>query len=82
MVYTVIRFVSISAKFGTCTVVSANGTLVEAKMCTFTLECTGMEACSLLSVDISSFFFNLPLISASVYMKYRRLLLRGEVYIC
>ncbi len=38
--YTVIRFVWVSAKFGTCTVVSANGTLVEAKMCTFTLEFT------------------------------------------
>jgi hypothetical protein len=31
---------SVSAKFGTCTVVSVNGILVEAKMCTFTLECT------------------------------------------
>jgi hypothetical protein len=28
----------VSAKFGTCTIVSVNGTLVEAKMCTFTLE--------------------------------------------
>jgi hypothetical protein len=37
--YTVIRFVSVSAKFGTCTVVTANATLVKAKMCTFTLEC-------------------------------------------
>ncbi len=27
----------LSAKFGTCTVVSVNGTLLEAKMCTFTL---------------------------------------------
>ncbi len=31
---------SVSAKFGTCTVVSVNGTLVEAKMCIFTLEST------------------------------------------
>ncbi len=38
--YTVIRFVWVSAKFGTCTVVSVNGTLFEAKMCTFTLEST------------------------------------------
>ncbi len=38
--YTVIRFLLVSAKFGTCTVVSVNGTLVEAKMCTFTLEYT------------------------------------------
>ncbi len=37
---TVIRFVWASAKFGTCTFVSVNGTLVEAKMCTFTLEST------------------------------------------
>jgi hypothetical protein len=38
--YTVIRFLWVSAKFGTCTVVSVNGTLVEAEMCTFTLEST------------------------------------------
>jgi hypothetical protein len=37
---TVIRFVWVSAKFGTCTVVSVNGTLIEAKICTFTLEST------------------------------------------
>jgi hypothetical protein len=37
---TVIRFVCVSAKFGTCTVVSIYGTLVEDKMCTFTLEST------------------------------------------
>ncbi len=30
----------VSAKFGTCTVVSVNETRVEAKMCTFTLEST------------------------------------------
>jgi hypothetical protein len=30
----------VSAKFGTCTVVSLNGTLVVAKMFTLTLECT------------------------------------------
>ncbi len=32
------RLVCVSAKFGTCTVVSVNEILVEAKMCTFTLE--------------------------------------------
>jgi len=32
------RYVWVSAKFVTCTVVSVNGTLVEAKMRTFTLE--------------------------------------------
>ncbi len=30
----------VDAKFGTCTVVGLNGTLVEAKMFTLTLECT------------------------------------------
>jgi hypothetical protein len=38
--HTVIRMVWVSAKFGTCTVVSVNGTLVDDKMCTFTLEST------------------------------------------
>jgi hypothetical protein len=38
--YTIIRFVWVSAKLGTCTVVSVNGTLVEAKMCVFNLEST------------------------------------------
>jgi hypothetical protein len=37
--YTVIRFVWVSAKFGTCTVVSVNGTLVEHKMRRFKGEC-------------------------------------------
>ncbi len=36
---TVIRFLWISAKFGTCTVVSVNGTLVEDKMRRFKGEC-------------------------------------------
>jgi hypothetical protein len=36
----VIRFVWVSAKFATCTVVNVNGTLVEAKTRTFTLEST------------------------------------------
>ena len=31
---------TVSAEFGNCTVVSLNGTLVEAKKFTFTLECT------------------------------------------
>ncbi len=33
--YTVIRFVSISAKFGICTVVGLDGTLAEAKIRTW-----------------------------------------------
>ncbi len=35
--FTVIRFVLVSAKFA-CTVVTVNGTLVETKMCPFTLK--------------------------------------------
>jgi hypothetical protein len=38
--YTVIRFVRVGDKFGTYTVVSVNGTLFEAKVCTFILEST------------------------------------------
>ncbi len=38
--HNVIRVVWVSAKFGTCTVVSVKGTLVEDKMCVFTLEST------------------------------------------
>jgi hypothetical protein len=30
----------VGAKFGTCTAVSYNGILDEAKLCAFTLECT------------------------------------------
>jgi hypothetical protein len=37
--YTVIRFLQVSAKFGTCTVVSINGTLVGDKMHRFDGEC-------------------------------------------
>ncbi len=33
-------------KLGTCTVVSVKGTLVEAKMCTFTLEYTHLSSTS------------------------------------
>ncbi len=36
--HTVIRFVWVGAKFGTCTVESVNGALVPYKMCIFTLE--------------------------------------------
>ena len=39
-IYTVNRFVWVCVKFGTCTVVGVNWTLVEAKMFTFTLEST------------------------------------------
>ncbi len=36
--YTVIRFLRVSAKFGTCTILGVNEILVGAKICTFTLE--------------------------------------------
>ncbi len=39
LIYTVIRFVWVSAKFGTCTVMSVNGALVEDKMRRFKGEC-------------------------------------------
>ncbi len=39
LTYTVIRFVWFSAKFGTCTVVSVNGTLAEDKMRRLKSEC-------------------------------------------
>ncbi len=42
--YTVIRFLWVSARFGTCTVVSVNGAPVEAKVCTFTLESTHLSS--------------------------------------
>ncbi len=37
--YTVIRFLRVSAKFGSCTVVSVNGTRVEDKMRRFKGKC-------------------------------------------
>jgi hypothetical protein len=37
---TVIRFVKVRAQFGTFIVVSVNGTIVKAKMCTLSLEST------------------------------------------
>ncbi len=58
--YTVIRFLWVSTKFGTCTVVSVNGTLFEAKMCTFTLESTHFifNQCSIYTHDGASSQFS------------------------
>jgi hypothetical protein len=39
LLYTAIRFMGVSAKFGTCTVVSVKGTLIEDKMRRFKGEC-------------------------------------------
>jgi hypothetical protein len=36
----VLKSYKVRAKFSTCTVVSVNGKPIEAKLCTFTLECT------------------------------------------
>ena len=41
--WTVIRFVWVSANFGSCTVVSVNGTLVEDKMRKFKGECANFN---------------------------------------
>ncbi len=43
LAYTVIRFVRVRAKFGTCTVVSVIGTLVEDKMLRFKDECAHLS---------------------------------------
>ncbi len=53
---TVIRFVWVSAKFGTCTVVSINGTLVEDKMRGFKGECAhfSFNKCPIYTYDITS----------------------------
>jgi hypothetical protein len=40
VLYTVIRFVATSAKFGTCAVMSVNGTLFEDTMRRFNGKCT------------------------------------------
>jgi hypothetical protein len=54
--HTVIHFVSTSAKFGTCTVLSVNGTLVEDKMRTFKGECPhfSFNKCPIYTHDGSS----------------------------
>ncbi len=54
--YTVIRFLSVSAKFGTCTVVSVNGTQVEDKMRRFKGECAqfSFNRCSVYTHDGAS----------------------------
>ncbi len=54
---TVIRFVWVSAKFGTCTVVTENGTLVEAKMCSFTLVSTHISSTGILFTLFSLHLF-------------------------
>ncbi len=53
---TFIRFVWVSAKFGICTVVGVNETLVEAKMCKFTLESTHIivNKCTIYKQDSAS----------------------------
>ncbi len=58
--YTVIRFVSTSAKFGTCTVVRVNGTLVEDKIRTFKGECAhlGFNKCPIYTRDGESAKFS------------------------
>ncbi len=67
---TVIHLLWVCAKFGTCTVVSVNGTLVEAKMFTFTLEST-------------HFNFNMcPIFTDDDWKNYRTLQNPWEVKYC
>ncbi len=58
--YTVIRFVWVSAKFRTCTVVIVNGTLVEDKMRGFKGECAhfSFNKCPIYTHDGASAKFN------------------------
>ncbi len=58
--HTVIRFLWVSAKFGTCTVVSVNGTLVEYKMRTFKGECAqfSFKKCPIYTHDGASAKFS------------------------
>ncbi len=58
--HTVIRFMRVSAKFGTCTVVSANGTLVEDKMRGFEGECAhfSLNNCPIYTHDGASTKFS------------------------
>ncbi len=53
-------FLVVSAKFVTCTGVSVNGTLVEAKLCTFALECTHFifNLCPIYTNDGASAIFS------------------------
>jgi hypothetical protein len=59
--YTLIRFVTTSIKFGTCTVVSINGTLLEDKMRRFQGECAhfGFNKCLIYTHHSASAKFNI-----------------------
>ncbi len=58
--YTVIRFVWVSDKFGTCTVMSVNGTLVEDKMRRFKGVCAhfSFKKCPIYTHDSASAKFS------------------------
>ncbi len=60
LIYTVIRFLWVSAKYGTCTVVSVNGTQVEDKMRTFKGECAQFRVnrCPVYTHDVASAKFS------------------------
>jgi hypothetical protein len=70
--YTVICFVWVSAKFGTCTVVSVNVTLVEDKMRGFKGECAhfSFNKCPIYTHDSASakFSTNSQEMDNSVYL--------------
>ncbi len=60
ILYTVIRFLSVSAKFGTCTVVSVNGILVEDNLHRFKGECAqfSFNKCPIYTYDGASAKFS------------------------
>jgi hypothetical protein len=59
--FTVIHFVWVSAKFGTCTVMSVNGTIVEDKMRGFKGECAhvSFNKCPIYTQDSASVKFGI-----------------------
>ncbi len=74
--YTVIRFLWVSAKFGTWTVVSVNGTLVEDKMRKIKGECAqfSFNKCPIYTHDGASakFSTNSQEMDNSVHMYHRQ----------
>ncbi len=70
--YTVIRFLWVSAKYGTCTIVSVNGTQVEDKMRRFKGECAQFifNRCPIYTLDGAR--PNLTLIYKKQITVYRR----------
>jgi hypothetical protein len=74
IVYTVIRFVSNKAKFGSCTIVGLNGTLGEAKICTLGTYVRILTSSSVIFRPVMVQMPNLALVETkriTVYVLYR-----------